>query len=219
MRPSIATKGIYRIFFYFGDLRLGQFCGLPIIRQWEKNQIPPARIRSGNFIMKWVMLSLFMIQGKILVGDLHIGHLESDDVIRGRQQVFANNSRLKKVEIRSWFHCVRLVKMHRLTCNMTYLGQHVTSRDLGLMLNFDLTFQRHQVHFLTRLDERNRMLLEWRITFLVQKLFTKKTFFAKKGYYGVFGHLAAKPLSAEIWGHVYERTSQELSNAFSPSST
>ena len=54
------------------------------------------------------------------------------------------------------------------------------TRDLGLMLNFDLTFQRHQVHFLSRLDERNRMLLEWRITFLVQKLFTKKLSLPKK---------------------------------------
>ena len=37
-----------------------------------------------------------MIQVQILVGDLHKGHLGSDDVIRGHQQVFANNSRLKR---------------------------------------------------------------------------------------------------------------------------
>ena len=133
-----------------------------------------------------------------MVDDLHKGHLASDDVIRGRQQVFANNSRLKKVEIRSWFHCVRLVKMHRLICNMTYLGQHVTSRDLDLGLNFDLTFQRHQVHFSTRLDERNRMLLELRLTFLVQKLFTKYFSLPKKAIVVFFLTLAAKPLSAEI---------------------
>ena len=35
-----------------------------------------------------------MIQVQISVGDLHKGHLGSDDVIRGHQQVFANNSRL-----------------------------------------------------------------------------------------------------------------------------
>ena len=36
-----------------------------------------------------------MIQVKSLVGDLHKGHLMSDDVIQGHQQIFANNSRLE----------------------------------------------------------------------------------------------------------------------------
>ena len=39
---------------------------------------------------------LLMIQVKILVGNLHRGHLGSYDVIRGHQQGFANNSRLKR---------------------------------------------------------------------------------------------------------------------------
>ena len=37
-----------------------------------------------------------MIQVRILVGDLHKDHLGSHDVIRCHQQVFANNSRLKR---------------------------------------------------------------------------------------------------------------------------
>ena len=37
-----------------------------------------------------------MIQVQILVGDLHRGPLGSYDVIRGHQQVLANNSRLKR---------------------------------------------------------------------------------------------------------------------------
>ena len=41
----------------------------------------------------WVLL---MIQVQILVGDLHRGHLGSYDIIRGHQQVLANNSRLKR---------------------------------------------------------------------------------------------------------------------------
>ena len=56
MRPSIATKRISWIF-DFGDLRSGQFCDLSILRQWEKYQIPHLRIRSGDFIIKWVLLS------------------------------------------------------------------------------------------------------------------------------------------------------------------
>ena len=46
--------------------------------------------------MSYIRL-LFMIQVHILVGDIHEGHLEPDDVTRGHQQVFANNSRLKIV--------------------------------------------------------------------------------------------------------------------------
>ena len=37
-----------------------------------------------------------MIQVQILVGDLHRGRLGSYAVIRGQQQVLANNSRLKR---------------------------------------------------------------------------------------------------------------------------
>ena len=37
-----------------------------------------------------------MIQVQILVGDPHKGHLGPDDVIRGHQEVFANNSRMKR---------------------------------------------------------------------------------------------------------------------------
>ena len=37
-----------------------------------------------------------MINVKILVGDLHKGHLGSDDAIQGHQQIFANNSRLER---------------------------------------------------------------------------------------------------------------------------
>ena len=37
-----------------------------------------------------------MIQVQILVGDVHKAHLGSDDVIRGHQQIFVNNSRMKR---------------------------------------------------------------------------------------------------------------------------
>ena len=37
-----------------------------------------------------------MIQVNMMVGNLQKGHLGSDDVIRGHQQAFANNSRLKR---------------------------------------------------------------------------------------------------------------------------
>ena len=51
------------------------------IRQWEKNQIPPIRIRSGYFYheLSYIRL-LLMIQLQILVGVLDIGHLGSPEV-------------------------------------------------------------------------------------------------------------------------------------------
>ena len=67
-----------------------------LLLQWEKNQIPPLRIRSGfRHELSYIRL-LVMILLQVLVGDLHEGHLGSDDVIRGHQQFFfTNNSRLK----------------------------------------------------------------------------------------------------------------------------
>ena len=40
-----------------------------------------------------------------------------------------------------WCHSVRLVKAHRLICNMTYLGHHVTLtwRDLRSNVKIDLS--------------------------------------------------------------------------------
>ena len=66
----------------------------------------------------------------------------------------------KELQTRAWSHCDRLVKTHRLICNMTYLGRHVTSHDLDPISNFDLTLQGHQVHVSMRADERNTMGLE-----------------------------------------------------------
>ena len=51
-----------------------------------------------------------MIQVQILVGDLHIGYLGSDNVILGHQQVFANNLRLKRATEWGWSHRARLLK-------------------------------------------------------------------------------------------------------------
>ena len=76
--PTICISRIFCV----GDLRSGQFCDLPIIRQWEKNHIPHLRIRPGYFIINYVRV-LLMIQVHILVGDLNRGHLGSYDVIRG----------------------------------------------------------------------------------------------------------------------------------------
>ena len=61
---------------------------------------------------------LVMIQVQTLVGDLHRGHLGSDDVIRGHQQVLDNNSPLKRSrDTLAWSHCAYIVTTHRLICS------------------------------------------------------------------------------------------------------
>ena len=68
-----------------------------------------------------------MIQVQNLVGDLYRGYLGSPL----RSQVFANKSLLKKkLGTWLWSHCAYFIVTLRLTCNMTYLGQIVTSRSL-----------------------------------------------------------------------------------------
>ena len=101
-----------------------------------------------------------MIEVQILVGDVQKGHLGSDNVIRGHQHIFANNSRWKELQTWAWFHCVRLVKMHRLICNMFCLGQHVTSSDLDLWSSFDLALHGQQAYVSTCLDEWNTMVVK-----------------------------------------------------------
>ena len=53
-----------------------------------------------------------------------------------------------------------LVTTHRLILNMTYLGQNVTSRNLDLRSDIDLTVQSHHAYVSTRLDERNTTVPE-----------------------------------------------------------
>ena len=149
--------------FDFGNLRSGQFCDHSIIRQRGKNQIPHLSIRSGNFIKIWVLLCYWSWSSSKFWSVTFI------KVIWGRMTSSEVTNRLlliihewKQLQIRAWSHCVSLVKTHRLICNMTYLGQHVASRELDLRSNFELTSQYHQVHVSTRLDERNTMVLEFR---------------------------------------------------------
>ena len=88
-----------------------------------------------------------MIQIQILVSDLQKGHLGSDNIIRGHQRVFANNSLLKRAtdwklyahwKVHNETTDMGMVSLcsscqnashdmqHDLICNMTNLGLHVT---------------------------------------------------------------------------------------------
>ena len=189
-----------------------------MIRQWEKTQIPHLRNRSGNFIIKWFLLGYWSWFGSnfwsvtCMCIKVIWRRMTSSEV---KKRVFANNSGMK-LQTRALSHCVPLVKTHRLICNMTYLGHHVTSRDLDLRLNFfTWPFNVNKHMFRRALMGGTRWCLNLAASMLSSKVI-RKNFFVKKGYFGVFRPLAAKPLTlAQIWWHLSERTAQELSNAFS----
>ena len=132
---------------------------------------------------------LLMIQLQILVGDLHNGHLESDDVIRGNQQFFANKSRSKRAT------CMGVVSLNSSCRDASPDMQHDLFGSKCVTLTFVWPWSeiKHWPYRLrspgTRFDEpwwkehdggRIRPL-----AFLVQKLFAQNIF-AQKSYFGLF---------------------------------
>ena len=128
--------------------------------QWEKIQITPSRIRSVSFIIKWVVLgycSWFRYKFKSVTFTKVIWGRMTSSEITNRCWLIIYNWK----ELQTWARfIVCLVKTHYLICIMTYFGQHVTSGDLDLWSNFDLSFQGQQVFVSTRLDERNTIVAE-----------------------------------------------------------
>ena len=80
---TVSSYKTYILGFYFGVLTSGQFCDVPIIGQWEKNQIPPICIRYGYFYHELSYVRLLLIHVQILFGDPRTGHLGSTEVTRG----------------------------------------------------------------------------------------------------------------------------------------
>ena len=116
-----------------------------------------------------------MIQVQILDGDLYRGHLGSYDIIRGHQQVWANNSRSKRardmamVSLCLYCHVASIAMQHDL------LGQHLTVGGLDLRYNIDLTFLRSPcVWFDAPSREEHAGTRIRPLASLVQKLFAKK---------------------------------------------
>ena len=97
-----------------------------------------------------------MILVQILVGNLHKGHLGSNDIIQGNQQVFANNSRLKRATDTCMVSLCLSCQDESPDVQHALLG---STCDLGLRSNFDLTFQGHKIHVSTRFHGRNTMVL------------------------------------------------------------
>ena len=121
IRLSSATKQISRIF-DFGGLRSGQFGILPITRQREENQIPPMRIRTGYFITNWTILDYWSRCKfwSVRFIEVAMGHMTLSAVT---DRFWLITNEWKELGTWAWSHCACIVKMHRLICNMTYLGQ------------------------------------------------------------------------------------------------
>ena len=100
----------------------------------------------------------FMTNMHHLIGDSHKGHLRTE-VFRAHQQFLHITFDYKELE--TWDCCqyVRLGKTHRLICNMTYLGHHVTLTWLELRLNFDL-----DLSWLNYILRRRREISSFEIT-------------------------------------------------------
>ena len=121
-----------------------------------------------------------MIQVQLLVGGLHKGYLGSDDIIRGHQQVFANNSRWKRatdMEVISLCSSCQHASpdmQHDLlgpTCDLTWPWPEVKfwpdcSRSPSTC--FDVSWEEHDGAWINPLDCS------------VRKLFAKKNVFDKK---------------------------------------
>ena len=127
---------------------------------------------------------LLMIHVQILVGDLHKviwGHMTSSEVTH-RFWLITNVQ--KDLQAWTWSHCACIVKTNRLICNMIYLGHHLTSGDLDLRSNIDLTHLRSPcIWFDAPRREEHAGIRMKSLAFLVQKLFAKTFFFAKKNRY------------------------------------
>ena len=115
-----------------------------------------------------------------------------------------------------WFHCACTVTTHRQICNITYLGQHLTTGDLDLRSNIALKLLRSAcIWFNVPWREEHDGTRMKPLGFIVEKLFVIKTFVQKTAIL-CFLSLAHKPLMlAQIWWNPGEGIVHELSNAFS----
>ena len=129
---------------------------------------------------------LLMIQVQILIGDLHRvtwGHMTSSEVTN-RFWLITND--WKELQAWAWSHCACIVKTNRLICNMSHLGQHLTSGDLDLRSNIDLTLLRSPcIWFDAPWREEHAGNQIKSLAFLVQKLFAKNVLCKKQVIWGL----------------------------------
>ena len=144
---SIVTTTCISGNFDIRDLRPGQFRDLPMLSQCAKFSTTSFPHRNISiFGHQWWYRCQFSSMTPLK------RHLRSPKVTNHFLPItFA----AKEVETWKWFHCVSLVKTHRLICNMTYLGHHVTLTWCQIVT---LIFRSQQVCVSMRMDEKNTMV-------------------------------------------------------------
>ena len=182
---AIDAYNLYISDFFIGYLRSGQFCDLPIIKQVAKNQFPHLRIRTSYFIMNWVMLRYCWWSRckfcSVTLIEVIWGHKTSSEVTN---RFWLITHDWKELHTSAWCHFACIVTTNPLICNMIYLVQHLTSDDLDLRSNIDLTLLRSSCAWFNApwRDEHAGTRIR-PLAFLVQKLFAKKD---KNRYFDVF---------------------------------
>ena len=124
-------------------------CSNAIFSESSSKSVPPVSIYS-------YIGPLSMIRVQFWPNDLSYGSFE---VIWGQIRVLPLTFDRIEIERWEWAQYVSFAKTHRMICNMTYLVQHVTSRDLDLRPNFEIDlFMSTCLYFRAFRDERNTML-------------------------------------------------------------
>ena len=178
IRVLVPTKRISRNF-YFGGLRSCKFWDLTIIWQWGNVQMPFFPKSTSNNVLPVSRYSytgpLSMICVQFWPNDLSYGSFE---VIWGQIRVLPLTFDRIEIERWEWAQYVSFAKTHRMICNMTYLVQHVTSRDLDLRSNFEIDLFRSTCSYFDafRREENDAGKIRY-LAFLVQKLFAWKKLF------------------------------------------
>ena len=111
----------------------------------------PGTYRSASIHWKlYRHRSSVMTKVTVFIDDPSKGHLRLLEINNSFLPITGDR---EEIEAWEWSHCDSLIKSHRLICNITYLGHHVT---LNLTSNFDLDLSRWPCMFRCVLTRQKR---------------------------------------------------------------
>ena len=150
---------VYLDFFLYRWPQVMSISWPPRYNSMVKKEVPLMRIRSAQIIQNHIHIDYAWYPRRAVASfprwKVIWGHIMTSS---GRQRFLPITFDRNELETWGWCHSVRLVKAHRLTCNMTYLGHTVTLTWRDLRSNFKLDLSRIKPFGSIRLDERNTMV-------------------------------------------------------------
>ena len=133
-----------------------------------------------------IQMDTAMNQVHPLNGDLHTGHMTPSCMTSLQVKTTFTSIHLHRVKIEPWArcHCVCLVNMHRLICNMTCLG-HFSGQVIwpDLMSNFQIDLLGSGFTVSVSRREEYNGVSHFSLSFLVQKLFAQNLIFLKRQHF------------------------------------